>query len=78
MIWRAIIGSKLARAIGGTLVAVLAVLGYGAAQRRKGAQAAKNEGLRDAVDRIEKGSQAVRDGRGDDPADRLRRNDGKW
>lgn len=73
-----LLGSKIAQAIGGALVALAALWGYGAAKKREGAKAAKNKGLRDAQKRVEKGNQAVADDRGDDPADRLRRNDGEW
>jgi hypothetical protein len=38
-----ILQNRIARAIGGALVALLALLGWGAAQKRKGAVAARNE-----------------------------------
>lgn len=34
--------------------------------------------MEDTLDRVQKGRDAVRDGRGSDPAERLRKNDGKW
>ena len=52
--------------------------------RAEGERAGKREAERDAMEetigRVERGRDAVRDGRGDgDPADRrLRRNDGAW
>ncbi len=51
--------------------------------RVEGKRAGKREAERDAMEdkskRVERGRAAVRDGRGaGDPADRLRRNDGRW
>lgn len=51
--------------------------------REEGERAGKREAERDAMEetigRVERGRDAVRDGRGaGDPADRLRRNDGNW
>ena len=51
--------------------------------RAEGKRAGKREAERDAMEdkskRVERGREAVRDGRGvGDPADRLRRNDGRW
>ena len=51
--------------------------------RSEGKRAGKKEAERDAMDdknkRVERGRDAVRDGRdAGDPADRLRRNDGRW
>jgi uncharacterized membrane-anchored protein YhcB (DUF1043 family) len=51
--------------------------------RVEGKRAGKREAERDAMEdkskRIERGRDAVRDGRGaGDPAERLRRNDGNW
>jgi uncharacterized membrane-anchored protein YhcB (DUF1043 family) len=51
--------------------------------RVEGKRAGKREAERDAMEdkskRVERGRDAVRDGRGaGDPADRLRRNDGNW
>ncbi|REC53830.1 hypothetical protein DRV84_14655 [Rhodosalinus sediminis] len=51
--------------------------------RVEGKRAGKLEAERDAMEdkskRVERGRDAVRDGRGaGDPADRLRRNDGNW
>ena len=50
--------------------------------RVEGKRAGKREFERDAyedtVEKLEAGRKAVRDGRGPDPAERLRRNDGAW
>lgn len=51
--------------------------------RVEGERAGKREAERDAMEdkntRVERGRGAVRDGRNTgDPADRLRRNDGRW
>jgi uncharacterized membrane-anchored protein YhcB (DUF1043 family) len=51
--------------------------------RVEGERAGKREAERDAMEdrnkRVERGRNAVRDGRGaGDPAERLRRNDGNW
>ncbi|MBL3563766.1 hypothetical protein JMM59_01850 [Rhodovulum sulfidophilum] len=51
--------------------------------RAEGKLAGKREAERDAMEdknkRLERGRDAVRDGRGaGDPVDRLRRNDGRW
>lgn len=64
--------------LAGVVGAVAAVWGLIIKARRDGRQDAKNEGLQDAADRLEKGREAVRDGRGNSPADRLRANDGHW
>ena len=51
--------------------------------RVEGERAGKREAERDAMEdkskRVKRGRDAVRDGRGSgDPAERLRRNDGRW
>jgi uncharacterized membrane-anchored protein YhcB (DUF1043 family) len=44
-----------------------------------GKQEAERDAMEDRNKRVERGRNAVRDGRGaGDPADRLRRNDGNW
>lgn len=63
-------------AVGGTVLGLV----WG---RFEGKRVGKREVERDAMEdknkRIERGRDAVRDGRGaGDPADRLRRNDGRW
>lgn len=53
-----------------------AVLFFGG--KSVGKKGAENDAMRDAGERTERGRDAVRTGRGDDPSERLRRNDGKW
>lgn len=46
---------------------------------RAGKREAESDAREDKNKRVERGRDAVRDGRGaGDPADRLRRNDGRW
>lgn len=64
--------------LGAALGAIIAVaLAYfrGKSAGKKGAE---NDAMQDTFNRLEKGRDAVRDGRGRDAADRLRSNDGKW
>ena len=69
-------------AVLGGVAAILAVIlarWQGRSQgRREGRKEAETDALRDTQDRVERGRKAVRDGRGDSPADRLRRNDGRY
>jgi uncharacterized membrane-anchored protein YhcB (DUF1043 family) len=47
--------------------------------KREGKREAERDATEDRNERIERGRDAVRTGRGiGDPADRLRRNDGRW
>lgn len=47
--------------------------------RRTGKREAERDAIEDNSKRVERGRDAVRDGRGaGDPAERLRRNDGRW
>ena len=47
--------------------------------KRVGKREAERDAMEDKNKRVERGRDAVRDGRGaGDPADRLRRNDGRW
>jgi hypothetical protein len=47
--------------------------------KRAGKREAERDAIKDKNKRVERGREAVRDGRGyGDPADRLRRNDGRW
>ncbi|KUJ85961.1 hypothetical protein AVO45_03035 [Ruegeria marisrubri] len=47
--------------------------------KRAGKREAERDALEDTIGRVERGRDAVRDGRGaGDPAQRLRRNDGRW
>ena len=44
----------------------------------RGRKEAERDGLRDTQERMERGREAVSRNRGDDPVDRVRRNDGRW
>ncbi|WP_444452618.1 hypothetical protein ACTTAI_16575 [Rhodobacter capsulatus] len=47
--------------------------------KRMGKREAERDAIEDKNERVARGREAVRDGRGaGDPADRLRRNDGRW
>ncbi len=47
--------------------------------KRTGKREAERDAMEDKNERVERGRAAVRDGRAaGDPADRLRRNDGRW
>jgi uncharacterized membrane-anchored protein YhcB (DUF1043 family) len=47
--------------------------------KHEGKREAERDAMEDRNERVERGRDAVRDGRGaGDPADRLRRNDGDW
>lgn len=47
--------------------------------KRTGKREAERDAMEDKSKRVERGRDAVRDGRGvGHPADRLRRNDGRW
>ena len=47
--------------------------------KRTGKREAERDAMEDKSKRVERGREAVRDGRGvGDPADRLRRSDGRW
>lgn len=61
--------------IAGFIVAIGAAFFGGRKAGRKGAQA---DAMQDTLDRVDRGRDAVRDGRGDNPADRLRRNGAEW
>ena len=65
------------------LAGVVAALVWGMWQRsrgrRDGAAQERAKGVQDAADRVERGRDALRDGRDSgSPADRLRGNDGRW
>ena len=44
----------------------------------RGRKEAERDGLRDTQERMERGREAVRAGRGADPDQRVRNNDGRW
>ena len=46
--------------------------------KREGRKEAERDAYEETLGKLEKGRQAVREGRGPDPAERLRRNDGAW
>ena len=45
---------------------------------RQGKREAERDAYEETLGKLERGRQAVRDGRNADPAERLRRNDGRW
>jgi len=63
-------------AVGGIVLGRL----WGRAEgERVGKREAERDAMEDRNERVERGRAAVRDGRAaGDPADRLRRNDGRW
>lgn len=61
--------------IGAAVVALLTALGQA---RQAGKQDAEDEANANTLERIEAGRQAVRDGRGNLPDDRVRNNDDAW
>ena len=46
--------------------------------KRRGKREAERDAYEDTLGKLEAGRKAVRDGRNADPAERLRRNDGRW
>lgn len=67
--------------LGGILAGVgafIAALLFGRSQRRTGAADQRAKDATETQKRVEAGRNAVRDGRGDTPDERLRRNDGWW
>jgi hypothetical protein len=69
----------LVAALGAVGAVVLGRIWGRAEGERVGKREAERDALEDKNKRIERGREAVRDGRGGgDPADRLRGNDGKW
>ncbi|WP_111735396.1 hypothetical protein [Roseovarius amoyensis] len=73
-----LLGTRLGRWLTGAAAAVLAVLTLRTRWRAEGQRQAEREADRDAIERVEDGNRAVVRGRSDDPARRLRRNDGQW
>lgn len=74
LIWQ----SRVLRAVGGALVALLALVGFGAAQRRKGAVAARNEraaaDAKETIEALETRDEVEADvARGGDAHERLRK-----
>jgi hypothetical protein len=64
----------------GTVGGIVLGRGWGSAEgKRAGKREAERDAMEDKSKRVERGRDAVRDGRvTGDPADRLRRNDGRW
>lgn len=73
-----LLSSRLARAIGGAVAALLVFFGLMAKAKRDGKKEAKHEYQQEQGRRVQAGRDAIRDGRGDSHAERLRRNDAKW
>lgn len=63
-------------ALGGTVLGRL----WGRLEgKRAGKREAERDAMEDKIKRVERGRDSVRDGRGaGDPAERLRKNDGRW
>jgi len=80
-LWRLITGNKVARAIGGALMAIAAVLTFGAIKKREGARTAKSDAAIKAAKDYQKTTERMQDAEaamGDDPAvlrDRMRERD---
>jgi uncharacterized membrane-anchored protein YhcB (DUF1043 family) len=69
----------LVAAIGAVGGVVLGRVWGGVEGKRAGKRQAERDAMEDKNERVERGRDAVRDGRGaGDPAERLRRNDGRW
>lgn len=64
--------------LGALLAAILAGGGAYLAGKSKGKQETQADAMQDTHERLDKGRNAVRDGRGADPSERLRENDGRW
>jgi len=70
-LWRLIAGNKVARAIGGALMAIAAVLTFGALKKREGARTAKSDAAIKAAKDYQKTTERIQDAdaaMGDDPA----------
>lgn len=79
MTWLLTLPGKIAASVGVALVAVLAFLARLRIERAAGKREAQQEARDDAAKRVEKGREAVADGRQrGSPDDRLRHNDGAW
>ena len=76
--WRWLSGTKAGKRVGIAFAAILGVLWYGRTKHSQGRDDAQQEAREDAQKRVEKGREAVRDSRDDDPDEQLRKNDGRW
>ena len=73
--------SKLGRALALIGASILAILTFGASQRRQGRELSETEALREDERKLEDGRKAVqslRDAGRNDLVDRLQDNDDKW
>lgn len=71
-----LLNNPIVRWIGGVLAAALAILGYGAAKKRQGRQEARKQAEKadkDLAQRIRETADEIRDDRGGDALDRLRK-----
>ncbi len=87
VIWSVITGNPIARLLAKIAGIALAVVTFGAWQRRQGAQGAKAKADKQALDATVKGQEAARKGRaeaveklrqGKTPEEIVRSNDSKW
>jgi len=82
-LWSLITGNRYVRALVGAVGAVLAVLAYGAAKKREGAQVARSEAERAALEAESRGHKGAKEAQdriagGETPAEIIRKNDGRW
>ena len=76
-IWQ-FLKSKLGRYVAVVLATLTAIGLHREHWRRRGKAEAENDARDDADKRVDEGRRALRRGRGGDPAQRLRDNDGRW
>ena len=75
------ITSRIGRALGAAVALLVAIVTFGAYNRQKGRDEAKNDAMRDSAERQEEGREAVQDIRRadrDELTRRLREADDKW
>ena len=78
MTWLALLRSRLVRWLGLAAAALTAVAIALKLVRKSEGDRIAAEANKDTINRVEKGRAQVDRNRDDDPADRLRRNDGQW
>lgn len=83
MIWTAILQSRIARMIGTAVMAVLAVLTFGAVKRREGAKAQKAKQDADTVKAVQRSAEGAAEAKtairkGKTPQEVKNANDAKW
>lgn len=78
MMW--LLTSKIGRMIGAVVMAILAVVTFGAVKKKEGRKEAENDFLKDKDKREAAARNRLNEGRrsGLSPTDRVRRNDGDW